>query len=161
MRLGPTTSSSSDRPRRPACGGDDDAGVERGEHRESVAGRRGGAEIAPERAGVADLGGPDGARRLREAGQEVAELGSHELGVGDAGAEHDFAAFAPPSGELLTLRRHTTAGGRRWAKLTSTMKSVPPASSWASGYRSSASKASSKEPGEKDEPYRHKLPPRP
>ena len=42
-----------------------------------------------------------------------------------------------------TRRRATTSSGRRWPKFTSTMKSVPPASTCASGCAASASSASS------------------
>ncbi len=87
----------------PPSGCHDDVGVECGQHRERVTcGRRGG-EVASQRARVADLWGSDRARRLGKTRQEIAEPRCHELGVGDAGAEHDLGAFESPPLELLDL----------------------------------------------------------
>ena len=65
VRLGPTQNSPRrDRRAGPTVDCTSTHGVERGQHRQGVAGGRGGGQVAADRAGVADLGRPDGAGRL-------------------------------------------------------------------------------------------------
>ena len=67
--------------------GDFDGGLERGEHGQAVAGRRARRQVPADRRGVADLRGPDRARRLGQRRQQPGERFGGQLGVGDAGAD--------------------------------------------------------------------------
>ena len=64
VRLTPTMNSPTGSVRRPLDADEVDLGVEGGEHRQPVAGRRAGGEVAADRAGIADLRAADRARRL-------------------------------------------------------------------------------------------------
>ena len=69
------------------------------QHRVAVPGRRGGAQVAADRAAVADLRRPDGACRHGQARQQAAQLGD-DPGVGHPGPEPHLAVAALPDGEL-------------------------------------------------------------
>ena len=64
-----------------------DGGVQGREHRQAVAGRRAGDDVAADRRRVADLRRTDGARRLGQGRHEAGERWGGQLGVGDGGAE--------------------------------------------------------------------------
>ena len=68
-----------------------------------VARGRGGAEVAADRAAVADLRRADRARRLGERGKQLGELRLHRLGVRQAGGEADGAVLARPALQLRDL----------------------------------------------------------
>ena len=97
------------------------------QRRQRVAGRRRGAEVAADRAAVADLRRADRARRLRERGQQLGERLLHRLGVGEArrraaacrSRATSRAARPPRSGS------GAPAAGAR-SKLSATITSVPP-----------------------------------
>ena len=61
--------------------------------RQRVAGRRRGAEVAADRAAIADLRRADGARGLGQRGQRLGDLAPHRLGVGEPGSEHERAVL--------------------------------------------------------------------
>ncbi len=67
--------------------------------RVAVPGRRGRAEVAADRAAVADLRGTDGPGGQGQARRDAADLGD-DPGVGQAGAEADLSAGPLPRGEL-------------------------------------------------------------
>ncbi len=72
--------------------GEGDGGLQRGEHRQGVAGRRGGDDVAAEGADVADLRRAGGAGGVGERGDERGEVGAVHPGVGESGAEYGGAA---------------------------------------------------------------------
>ena len=98
-----------------------------GEHRERVAGGRGGAQVASHRAPVPDLRGAHGSGRLAPGAGERRQL-ADDPGVGHARAEErrSSSVAATPA---APARRETSimASGRRRSKFSSTMRSVPPA----------------------------------
>ena len=112
------------------------------QRRQRVAGRRGGAEVAADRAAVADLRRADRARRLGERRQQRRERRLHRLGVGQPGAEPERAVLARPAASSSTSFRSSSASGRRRSKFSSTIRSVPPWIGTASG-RSALSRSAS------------------
>ena len=80
---------------------EDDGGVEGGEHRQGVAGRRGRGEVAAEGASVADLRGADGSSGLGECGQEDRKFPAPHLRIGQSGPEHEFIALQPPTAQFV------------------------------------------------------------
>ncbi len=75
-------------------------GVEGHQHGQQVAGGGGGAEVAAQRPGVADLGGADGPGRVGQRGRQGGQVGPAEVGVGERGAEADLVAVAVPTGQF-------------------------------------------------------------
>ena len=73
------------------------------ERRQRVAGRRRRAEVAADRAAVADLRRADRARRLGQRRQRAGERPLHRLGVGEPGAEDERAVLARPPAQLRDL----------------------------------------------------------
>ena len=87
-----------------ACGrGKLDLRISSKQRRVRVARRRCGAEVASDRAAIADLGRTDGARCHRQAGQPIAQL-VDELGVGHPRAYAEPSVVAPPLPELANPR---------------------------------------------------------
>ena len=143
LRFGPVTKSSKGTVAVAIRAGHLDHRVERGQHRQGVAGGRGRAQVAADRAGVADLRRSDGAGGLGQGGHQPGQVGPQHLGVGHAGAQPQVAVDLPPPlqrGDGPQRRPPPSAAGIRL--LTSTMKSVPPASGWASGSDSAATASS-------------------
>ena len=102
------------------------------ERRQRVAGRRRGAEVAADRAAVADLRRADGSRRLRERRQRRPSSRIASVYVSDAARRSvPFSRRQPFSS--ATSFRFSSASGRRRSKLSSTMTSVPPSIGSASG----------------------------
>ena len=83
--------------------GDLHLGVLDEQRRQRVAGRRGGAEVAADRAAVADLRRADGARRLGQRGQRLGDGAVHRLRVGEAGAEDERAVLPAEAAQLAHL----------------------------------------------------------
>ena len=80
-----------------------DLGLADEQRRQRVSGGRRSAEVAAERAPVANLGRADRPRRFRERGQLGRELAVLDLGVGQACAEPKEAVLAGPTAELGNL----------------------------------------------------------
>ena len=107
------------------------------------------ARLPPMVAALRICGDPTVRAAWASAGSERRQRLGLQLGVGDAGAE---AHAWPPAGRGSRSaapgrdrRRRPSRRPvrRRWASLTSTIRSVPPASTSASGWRPSAATASS------------------
>ena len=117
-------------------------GVVGRQHRQAVAGRRGGAEVAADRRPVADLRRADGPRGL---GQR-AELGQlpHDPRKGHPRAdEHRAVSRRCHAASSATRERSSSAAGRIRPKLSSTISRCPPATGSASGWAAFSSSASS------------------
>ena len=72
----------------PVGAGQHDLGVEGGQHRQGVARRRGGAQVAPQGPGVANGRGAHRAGGLGQGGGRIGQSRGHHLGVGDPAAYH-------------------------------------------------------------------------
>ena len=70
------------------------------ERRQRVAGRGSRAEVAAERAAVADLRRADGASRGRECGQRRGDLAAAGLGVRERRSQHELVALVVPAAQL-------------------------------------------------------------
>ena len=77
-----------------------DGGVEGDEHGQQVAGRGGGAEVAAEGPGVADLGRADGPGRFGQGRSECGEVGHAEVGVGERRRRGGPVAVPVPARQL-------------------------------------------------------------
>ena len=95
VRFGPVTNSLTPRRRVPAPRRELYLGVGREQRRQPVAGRRRGTEVAADRPAVADLGRPHRARRDRQPGQAVAELGDQPR-IRDAGPDAQVTVLGSP-----------------------------------------------------------------
>ena len=99
FRFGPVTNSPTGIRRVPAARRELDLGIGREQRRQPVPGGRRGAEVAPDRPAVADLGRSHRARRDGQPGQAVAELGDQPR-VRDAGPDAQVTVLGPPFGQL-------------------------------------------------------------
>ena len=82
---------------------DCDLGALDEQRRQRVARRRGGAEVAADRAAVADLRRAHRSRGLGQRGQLLRDGAVHRLGVGEARAEHERAVVAVEAAQLRHL----------------------------------------------------------
>ena len=114
-----------------------------------VAGRRRRAEVAADRAPVADLRRADGAGRHRQPGQPATELVDHP-GVRHARAEPDDPASADHSARSANPGQVQERVRPRRSKLMSTITSVPPAIASAPGCSALMASASAQVAGRKN-----------
>ena len=127
LRLTPVKKSATGISRVPRTEATSTAAPEREQRRVAVAGRRGGAEVAADRAPVADL------RRARPCGppwpaRAAARRSSSMIRRvrSPPAPSRTLAAAGAPVGELGDPVRSSRAAGRRRSKLSSTITSVPP-----------------------------------
>ena len=143
FRFTPVTKSSTGTRRVPRTDAHSTSAPSTHERRERVTGRRRSAEVAADRAAVANLRRTDRARRLGERGQHAAQLSVLDLGIGKAGAEPERAAVAGEAAELSHLVQVQHLAGRSRSKLSATITSVPPwiglAPGWSALRRSASS----------------------
>lgn len=90
---------------------DDELGLQGGEHRQGVAGRGGGGDVAAERPGVTDLGRARGARGRGQGGDQGGEVGPPHAGVGESGAEQSVTVLVVPAAELADPAEADQSGG--------------------------------------------------